>query len=333
MKRYGNLFAEIGSFKNLLLAAKKAQRGKRFKKSAAAFNLELEHNLLSIQSALRSGSYRMGRYRHFYVFDPKRRFISAAPYSDRVVQHALCNVIEPIFDRAFIFDSYACRKEKGTHKAVSRFQQFARKNTYVLKCDVRNYFATIDHVRLLRMIQRKIKDAGVLRLIEIIIASSADPGIPIGNLSSQIFANLYLNDIDHYLKETIKCRHYLRYMDDLIVFDSDKARLNDIKRAIDECLKGLKLELHPRKSQIYLTAGGVSFLGYKIYPTHRLTVSSNVKRERKRLKKYLVMVKAGLIDWPKLLRSLRSWLGYARRADSFNLRRRLLGELNLLYEG
>jgi len=333
MKRCGNLFAGICAFKNLLLAAKKAQRGKRFKKSTAAFNLELERNLLLLQSALRSGNYRMGRYRHFYVFDPKRRFISATPYSDRVVQHALCNVIEPIFDHAFVFDSYACRKEKGTHKAVSRFQQFARKNTYVLKCDVRNYFAAMDHVILLRMIRRKIKDADVLRLIEVIIASSADPGIPIGNLSSQIFANLYLNEFDHYLKETIKCRHYLRYMDDLIVFDNDKPRLNKIKRAIGEYLNGLKLELHPRKSQIYLTAGGVAFLGYKVFPTHRLVARQNIGRAKQRIKKYLWMLSAKMIGWPAITRSIRSWISYALHADSFKLRRRLLGELNLLYEG
>jgi RNA-directed DNA polymerase len=122
-------------------------------------------------------------------------------------------------------------------------------------------------------------------------------------------------------------------MDDLIVFDNERCRLSEVKQAIDEYLRSLKLELHPRKSQIYLVARGIAFLGYKIYPTHRLAVSSNVKRERKRLKKYLAMLKAGLMDWPKLLRSIRSWLGYAMHADPFNLRRRLLGEFNLLYEG
>lgn len=328
MKRRGHLFEEICSFKNLLLAAKKAQRGKRFKNSTAAFNLEIEKNLLSLQEKLLFQTYRLGRYRHFFVFDPKQRFINAAPYADRVVQHALCNVIEPIFDRPLIGDSFACRKGKGTHKAVERFTQFARRNNYVLKCDIKSYFASIDHKLLFEMIERKIKDPNTLWLIKVIIDSTENPGIPIGNLTSQIFANLYLSGLDHFIKEKLKVRAYLRYMDDLILFDNDKLRLTSWKEDIADYLAGLKLEIHQNKSQIYQTRRGVSFLGYKVYATHRLVVKQNICRFRRRMRKYLQFFWTNLMTSREINDSIQSWLGYAGQADSYNLKRRLLAEFD-----
>lgn len=238
MKRHGYLFEEICSFANLLKAARKAQKGKRFRLSTSVFNLGLEGELISLMQNLTAQTYRMGGYKRFYIYDPKKRLISAAPYADRVVQHALCNVIEPIFDKSLIFDSYACRSEKGSHKAVDRFTEFSRKNAYVLKCDIRNYFASIDHEILYRLIEKKIKDSQALWLIKLIIDSVPSPGIPIGNLTSQIFANLYLNELDHYLKETLKCPYYLRYMDDLIVFGDDRAKLSEVRNAVREYLRG-----------------------------------------------------------------------------------------------
>ncbi len=329
MKRQGYLFDKIISFENLLKASRKAQRGKHFKNSTADFNLSLEPELLKLQKELRERAYRMGSYKQFYIYDPKKRLISALPYRDRVVQHALCNIIEPIFDNGLIYDTYACRKDKGSHRAVNRFTTYCRKNKYALKCDIKSYFASINHDVLFEMIMKRIKDPGALWLIKLIIDSTPSPGIPIGNLASQIFANLYLNGLDHYLKETVKCKHYIRYMDDLIVFDNDKNRLSEIKEAIREYLRRLKLDLHPHKSQIYLTANGIGFLGYKVYPTHRLIVSQNVKRLRKRLKKYIELLKLKLITRQKISCSIQSWLGYAIHADSFNLRRRLLAEFAL----
>jgi len=333
MKRYGNLFEQITSFENLIKAARKAQRGKRYKNSTAKFNMGLENELLSLLKELQEKTYRIGSYKQFYIYEPKKRLISALPYRDRVVQHALCNIIELIIEKSFIYDAYACRKDKGSHKAVNRFTAYCRKNRYVLKCDVKQYFASIDHEVLFGVIKRKIKDPDLLWLIRLIIDSTPSPGIPIGNLASQIFANLYLNDLDHYLKEAIKCRHYIRYMDDLIVFGDDKNMLNDVRYAISGFLGQLKLNLHPHKSQIYLTASGVAFLGYKIYPTHRLVVKINVKKARKRFKKYLGRLKSSLIRWSAITASIRSWFGYVTHADSFNLRRRLLSEFDLLYEG
>lgn len=331
MKRQGNLYDEITSFKNLLKASRKAQRGKRFNDSTADFNLKLEPELLKLQRELQERTYQIESYQQFYIYDPKKRLISALPYRDRVVQHALCNVVEPIFDHSFIYDTYACRKDKGSHRAVNRFTMYCRKNKYVLKCDIKSYFASIDHDVLFEMIVRRINDPNALWLIKQIINSTSSPGIPIGNLASQIFANLYLNGLDHYLKEMVKCRHYIRYMDDLIVFGNDKSRLSEIKEAIREYLRNLKLELHPHKSQIYLTANGINFLGYKVYSTHRLVIRQNIKRLRKRMKKYYKLLKLKLITPQKIARSIQSWLGYAIHADSFNMRRKILSELK--YEG
>jgi hypothetical protein len=183
------------------------------------------------------------------------------------------------------------------------------------------------------MVKKKIKDSSVLWLIKLIIDSTPSPGIPIGNLASQIFANLYLSGLDHYLKETIKCEHYIRYMDDLIVFGDDKDKLSEIRDVIRKYLKSLKLELHSKKSQIYLSANGVDFLGYKVYPTHRLVAKRNIIRERKQLKAYLKLIKSGSMAWSKLMCSMQSWFGYSMHADSFYARRSLLAKFNLLYEG
>lgn len=329
MKRHGYLFEKICSFKNLLIASKKAQKGKRFKTSTGIFNLELENELIVLQEQLRKRTYRMGEYKQFYIHDPKKRLISAAPYRDRVVQHALCSVIEPLFDKTFIDDSYACRKNKGSHKAVDRFTEFSRKNEYVLKCDIKSYFASIDHDVLYGLILKKIKDPQALRLIKLIIDSTSSPGIPIGNLTSQVFANLYLNGLDHYLKETVKCRHYIRYMDDLIIFGNDEKKLNRQKRIIREYIECLKLKMHEDKSQVFLIRKGVAFLGYKIYQTHRLVLKQNIKRLKKRLKKHFKLMREGVITKDKIIYSVQSWFGYAIHADSYGIRRRILSEFNL----
>jgi retron-type reverse transcriptase len=233
VKTCNHLYDRIISFDNLLLAASKAQKGKRFKDSTALFNLDLEKELVRLHDELRTLRYRHGGYRDFSVFDPKRRLISAAPYRDRVVHHALCNIIEPIFETTFISDSYACRQGKGTHAAVDRYTEFARKNTFVLKCDIRKYFQSIDHAILLERIERRISCIRTLWLIRKVIGSRTDEtcafyfdgddlftplerrrGIPIGNLTSQFFANVYLDGFDHYVKEVLRCKYYIRYADD-----------------------------------------------------------------------------------------------------------------------
>ncbi|MBN1271890.1 MAG: group II intron reverse transcriptase domain-containing protein [Candidatus Aminicenantes bacterium] len=346
MKRVNNLFDAINSFENLLKAAQKAQRGKRFKSSTAVFNLNLEKELLKLQDELRDFSYKHGGYRDFFVFDPKQRLISAAPYRDRVVHHAICNVIEPIFDKTFIHDSYACRKDKGSHAALNRYTQYSRKNTFVLKCDIQKYFQSIDHKILMEYIKRKIKCQRTIRLIGEIINTRADKnfpfyfpgddlftpinrkkGIPIGNLTSQFFANVYLNRFDHHIKEDLKCRYYIRYVDDFVIFSDSKDHLNNIKEKIEDYLTQLRLKLHPNKSRVFHTDEGVNFLGFKIFPTHRILKKQNILYMRRRLKKMKYQYDQGEISFDKVIHRIRSWLGHAKHGDTYRMYCRLIGSV------
>jgi len=327
-KTYKNLFEELTSFKNLLLAAGKSQKGKRMKPNTAKFSFFLEKELLRLQQELQAQTYKPGAYRNFFVYEPKPRLISAAPYRDRVVHHAFCNVIEPIFDKTFIFDSYACRIEKGTHIALDRAQRFLRVNKYVLQCDIRKYFPSINHDILLSIIARKIKDEKVLWLAKLIIDSSPNHGIPIGNLTSQFFANLYLNELDYFVKFGLRERYYIRYMDDFLFFDNNKVRLNEKKAGIAKFLENrLKLSLHPRKSIIFPATLGVEFLGFRIFRDYRRLKKENVKRFLKRLKKLQRLFSQGLIHKDKISDSLNCWLSHASYGNTYRLRKKLFERL------
>ena len=365
MKTYNRLFNQICSFENLLLAARKAQDGKRFQEEVARFNFHLERELYRLQEELQTRTYRPGPYHEFHIYEPKLRKISAAPYRDRVVHHALCNVIEPIFDRTFIFDSYACRRDKGTHKAVDRFTEFCRKSDYVLKCDIKKYFPSIDHGILKTLFRRKIRDVNVLWLMDLIVDFSNSEegvpgalddrdmardrpspygngdfgngdifgddrrrGIPIGNLTSQFYANIYLNGFDHFVKETLKCRHYIRYVDDFVVLDNDKARLHQVKAEMEAYLaQHLRLQLHEHKCQISPVKTGTDFLGYRVFPTHRLLRQTSVTRARRRLRRLQQDYAAGDISQEAVKHSVQSWLGHVKHADTYGLRRAIFSEI------
>ena len=347
MKTHNRLFQKICSFENLLNAAKKAQRSKRFQAEVARFNFHLEKELYRLQSELQTQTYCPGEYREFYIYEPKLRKISAAPYRDRVVHHALCNIVEPIFDRTFIFDSYACRKDKGTHKAVDRFTEFSRKNTYVLKCDIKKYFPSIDHEVLKTRFRRKIRDAHVLWLLDLIVDSSNPQeyvheyfegddlltslnrrrGIPIGNLTSQFFANIYLNGFDHFVKEDLKCCYYIRYVDDFVVLDKDKARLHHVKAEMKAYLARFRLKFHPDKCQIFPVKDGTDFLGYRVFPTHRRLRASSVRRARRRLHRLQKDYERGAISWNDVNHSVQSWIGHIQHADTYGLRRSLFSDI------
>jgi len=345
MKSQRNLFDKITTFDNLLRAAQKAQKGKRFKEACAVFNLNLEKELIQLQRELKEKTYRHGNYNDFFVYDPKQRLISAAPYRDRVVHHALCNLIEPIFDRSFIEDSYACRKGRGTHAAVNRYSHYARKYQYVLKCDIQRYFQSVDQKTLLDIIARKIRCAETLWLIREIICSRNDAtslfyfegddlftpvqrkkGIPIGNLTSQFFANVYLDGFDHFVKEALRLP-YIRYVDDFVAFSNNKERLQQAKQAMTDFLASLRLKVHPKKCRIYQVREGVRFLGYRIFSTHRLLVKDNVLRMRRRLKKMSALYREGQISLKRLHQSVQSWIGHASHADTYRLRSRILGSV------
>lgn len=242
MKRHGNLWKQMISFEALLCASEQARRGKRCRPTVAAFEFNLERELCRLHEELTQKTYRPGAYRSFFIHEPKKRQISAAPYRDRVVHHALVSVLEPIFESTFIADSYACRKGKGTHAAVHRCQHFSRQYRYVLKADIRKFFPSVDHQILKALLARKIKDPDVMWLVEQIIDGSNSQeviqhcfpddnlftslerrrGIPIGNQTSQFFANVYLDPLDHFVKDWLGIKGFVRYVDDFLVF-SDRA--------------------------------------------------------------------------------------------------------------
>ena len=332
MKTFNHLFEKIIAFDNLILAARKAQKGKRFKDSVTSFHLRVEENLILIGNELAQRSYKPGSYRTFFIHDPKKRMISAAPYRDRVVHHALCNIIEPIFERSFIYDSYANRKGKGTHKAIERYQYYARKYPYVLKCDIRKFFPSIDHIILKEQIRRKIKCAGTLWLIDKIIDNSNPQeehlrffpgddlftpvtrikGLPIGNLTSQFWGNVYLNRFDHFIKETLGVPGYIRYVDDFVLFGENKSQLNDWKTDLSKYLTTLRLIPHPNKTQGHLTRNGVPFLGFQVYPYYRYVRKEKIKRYIRYLKYNMKLRSTGHLSPQSLEDKLNAWLGHVR---------------------
>ncbi|ABW25404.1 conserved hypothetical protein [Acaryochloris marina MBIC11017] len=275
------------------------------------------------------------------------RLISAAPYRDRVVHHALCNVIIPVFEPTLISDSYANRWGYGTHRAVQRFTQFARSSRYVLQCDIRKYFPSIDHGLLKAGLRRKIKCPKTLWLIDQIIDHSNPQatvleyfpgddlltplahrrGLPIGNLTSQFFANVYLNGFDHFVKEQLKTKKYVRYVDDFALFDDSREQLVQARQAIEAYLNQLRLKIHPIKSQIVATHHGVAFLGFRIFPAHIRVQNANIRRSRKRLRKLQKAYAQGEISATMIDQSIQSWVAHLSHADTWQLRQRIFADL------
>ncbi len=328
MKTEGNLFETTCSFRSLLAAYHRARRGKQSREEVARFGWNLEANLFALRDELLGGIYAHGPYRRFVVSDSKRREIKAAPFRDRVVHQAVTAALEPVCERGFIFDSYACRKRKGTHAALRRFESFIRPSSYVLLCDISKYFATIRHETLLVLIERRIRDRQMIALCRTIIDSCEEEhgrGIPIGNLTSQLFANLYLNELDQFVKHVLRARRYVRYMDDFLIVSENKRFLNEARALIAEALVArLGLALHPKKAQIAPVSAGVDFLGYRVFPHHRLLRKSTVKRFVKRTRRAQNMQGGVLEEAP-----IRSWLVYAREASSYGLRRSLSARLGI----
>lgn len=347
-KTYKNLFRQVCSFDNLLLAAKKAEKGKRFKPYVAQFNMQLESNLLQLEQELEGATYRPSGYHAFYIQEPKKRLISAAPYRDRIVHHALCNVIAPIFERSLITDTYANRKGMGTHLALERYQHHASKFHYVLKCDIRKYFPSIDHEILKREIRWKIACPETLTLIDRIIDGSnlQEPhlayfpgddlftaiarrkGLPIGNLTSQLWANVYLARFDLWVKHELKAPGYIRYVDDFVLFHHSEEKLRVYKSAIIQKLQELRLMIHPNKSAVYPTAEGIPFLGFRCYPHHRVLKKQNFKNYRRRLRRNINQYKFGKFPLTSLECSINSWLlGHAVHGHNWFCRQRIINDI------
>jgi retron-type reverse transcriptase len=346
MKTYKKLYPQICAWENLEMAYRKARKGKRKHQSVADFEYNWEGQLLRLQEELCSQTYRPGPYYSFYIHEPKRRLISAAPFKDRVAHHALCNVIEPIFERSFIFDSYANRVGKGTHQALDRCTYFARRYAYVLQCDIVQHFPAIDHQVLRETLTRKLACPGTMRLIDKVLASGVGVlseeyqmvyfpgddllaatrprGLPIGNLTSQFWSNCYLSPLDHFIKRELKCPAFLRYVDDFLLFADDKATLRRWRSEIIAYLTTLRLTLHERRAQPRPVTEGIPFLGFVVYPTHRRLKRCRKLAYQRRLKGLWAGYQAGLLTQGDIVASIKGWLAHISYGDCWALAERLL---------
>ncbi|TXH67412.1 MAG: RNA-directed DNA polymerase [Thiothrix sp.] len=353
MKRAGRLWSQVLAFENLLWAYRKARKGKRQRDEVARFSLNLEYELLQLQTELSQFTYRPSPYRQFNIYERKPRLIAAAPFRDRVVHHAVMNIVEPLLDKSFIADSYACRKHKGVHKAVDRYQQWAKRYAYALKLDIASYFPSIDHAILREQIHHHLKDKYVLWLLDVLLEhaptqtgavpiyfagddlftpSTRRIGLPIGNLTSQILANLYLNQLDHFIKEKLRAPAYLRYVDDLILLGDNNRQLWTWKNAIEQELHALRLRIHPSKVNLYRTWLGVDVLGYRVFPHYRLLRNDNGFRFRRKLQGFAEAYKHSTLLWQDFNPSVQSWLGHAQHANTYGLRDRIFSEVSFQRE-
>jgi RNA-directed DNA polymerase len=320
MKTYKNVYQELCSWENIYSAFMKAQKGKSKKQDVISFRENIIGNITTLQRELTEGTYKPRPLSTFVIRDPKTRVIRKSAFRDRIVHHAICNIIEPIFERTFIYDSFANRKGKGSSNALKRFDIFKRKTTknnktgcFVLKADIRHYFDEVDHDILLHIISRKIKDEQLINLISVVLKNHSDNvGMPLGNMTSQFFANLYLNELDQFVKHNLKARFYIRYVDDFVILHRDKEVLENYKGNISLFLaERLKLHLHETKTKILPLHKGVSFLGFRNYPHHRLLRKANIRGMRKKI---------GQDDYDSLCKYVEGWSQYARQADTYDLR-------------
>jgi len=340
------MYQQLYSWENLLLAYRKASKGKRGHSNVAEFEYRLEDNLLELQHELRAKTYAPGKYHSFYIHDPKKRLISAAPFRDRVVHHALCNLIEPIFEKSFLFDSYANRIGKGTHKALDRVTHFARRFRYVLTCDIRQFFPSIDHEILFGILKTKIADQDVLWLVQKILqsgvgvlseeyemvyfptdnlfAAQRPRGLPIGNLTSQFWANCYLNPFDHFVQRELHCKAYVRYVDDFLLCSNDKDELLEWRGRIIQRLQQFRLTLHENKAQARPVTEGIPFLGFSVFPTHRRLKQRKGLAFQRKYRRLLLAYHGGKIARDQLTASAQGWVNHVRYGDTWNLRRAIL---------
>ena len=357
MKTYNNLYKEIISFENLILAWHKARKGKTGKKYVLEFEQEIFCNLMALHYELKYQTYTPRPLKTFILRDPKTRKINKSDFRDRIVHHAIVSILEPIFDKTFIYDSCANRVGKGNLFALKRFKQFVRKVSrngkingwfnnnqikgYCFKADIKHYFEEVNHSILMKIIERKIRDVKLAELINKINANFGmqgervtswtedRKGMPLGNLTSQFFANVYLNELDYFVKHKLKVKYYIRYVDDFIILHSSKRQLQEWKEQIDEFLKEkLKIKLHTQKSRIISLSNGIDFIGFRSFYYYRLVRERNIRKMKKKVGK---MRNCEISYW-KLMESYQGWQAYAKWANSFTLRKNILREIHKVKE-
>lgn len=353
MHKIRGLYEQIYDFENLHQAYLKARKGKRYRIEVMKFTNRLEENLIQIQNELMWKTYRVGKYREFFVHEPKKRLIMALPFRDRVVQWAIYRVLNPYLEKGFIQDSFACRVGFGTHKAVDRLQYWLQymnrrhDRFYALKMDISKYFYRIDHDVLMDILCRRIGDNDLLWLLETIVRCEhtkfgiplsdhefegervSGLGMPIGNLTSQMFANLYLNELDQYAKQTMRVKRYLRYMDDVLILHEDKRYLWDLKEQLD---KFITHRLHLRlnnKTMVRTVSQGVEFVGYRVWPTHRKLRKKTAKKMSRRMRYLIRACQRGEASYDVVKTSLQSYIGMLQHANCYNLRTKMLSQVAL----
>jgi RNA-directed DNA polymerase len=339
-KTHKNLFPEIVSLESLYAAARQARRRKTRKENVERFELHRERFLRQLHDDLVGGVYRPSGYRQFQIFEPKPRLISAAPYRDRVVHHALCRVIGPLLERRFVYDSYSCRHGKGTEAARERCRLYTNRYRYVLKCDIRKYFPSIDHVCLMDKLAAVIGCRATLDLCALIIGSASDEseaalvfpgdppdaasgrrrGLPIGNLTSQLWANLYLDRMDHWLKEDCRIPGYARYTDDFLLWSDDKSALRQVRASLSDFLVADRLLLHAGKTRIMPCAEGVPFLGFRFFPGLWPRLLGEAKRRfETRTRRQVAALAAGELAPKTVAASARGWSAFAAYGNTRGL--------------
>ncbi len=345
---------QIYEFETLLNAFNKARLGRRYKNDVMLFNSNLEENLIDLQNHLIHKTYEVGKYYEFYVYEPKKRLIMSLPFRDRVLQWAIYLVLNPIFTKSYILDSHGCITGKGIHSAVSRLRYWLRivnkkpEKYYYLKLDISKYYYRIDHDVLINIIRKKIDDEDLIWLLEKIIKSEDQPfglplgstfsdseerlfnkGMPIGNLTSQMFANIYLNELDQYVKHELKAKYFIRYMDDMIILHQDKKILYDYKKSIEAFLENeLKLNLN-NKTAIRPISLGIDFVGYKVWPTHTKLRKTSALKMKRRLKVVQKDFSRNKIDFDRANATVQSYLGILKHCDSYNLKNKIFKDFVL----
>lgn len=350
MTRLGSTaFTIIISLTTLVRAHRRALRGKRSSHSATVTNYRFMSDLLDVQRELSSGVYQPKDYRRRIITEPKVRMIEAPAFRDRIVHHALHSVLSPFYERHFIRDSYACRPGRGTHKAIARVQHFLRSKSHLYACkiDISKYYGSVNHDKLRELLAKQIDDARLRGLLDVIIASSDSGneydhlfpleshfhtkgrrGIPIGNLTSQLFANIYLHEVDMFVKQVLHARFYIRYMDDILIFHEDKQLLHDWQQQITHFLyEELYLTVNPRKVRIYPCRLGVDFVGYVIYPNSRRVRAASVRRFRRRFRRHLRGYHAGAVSEAKLNNMVNAWSAHVRHGSGEPLIQQIEEEL------
>ena len=326
---FNHKYKDIIKIENLLLTWERFLRGKKQKKDVVIFQLRLADNLTNLYYSLANYTYKHGAYSAFTISDPKLRNIHKATVRDRVLHHLIYKELYPYFDKKFIYDSYSCRKNKGTHRAIKRFKYFAcrvsknnSRTCYILKCDIKKFFANIDHKVLLDILNSYIPDKQIIWLLKEIIESfSSKPGIglPLGNLTSQLFVNIYMNEFDQFVKHKLKIKYYIRYADDFVILSNNRKELENLILPINEFFsEKLKLQLHPNKVSIKTLNSGVDFLGWVHFPYYRVLRTATKRRMMRRI-----------IESPTP-ETLNSYLGLLKHGNTEKLQKEIYDRMNIL---